>query len=58
MKRPLKIPTCHENLRPLYERAVGEGRIAAPEEVSAQLTAAEEQWQAETAILLHPTHPC
>jgi hypothetical protein len=34
-------------LRPLYERAVREGRIAPPEEVSAQLAAAEAQWQAE-----------
>lgn len=46
MKRKLRMPACHENLRPLYERAVREGRIAKPEEVSAQLAAAEEQWRA------------
>ncbi len=47
MKRKLRMPACHENLRPLYERAVREGRICPPEEVHARLAAVEERWLAE-----------
>jgi len=47
MKRKTRIPVCHESLRPLYERAISEGRIAAPDDVSLQLTEVEEQWMGE-----------
>ena len=47
MKRKTRIPVCHESLRPLYERAVREGRIAMPDDVSMQIAEVEEQWKAQ-----------
>lgn len=47
MKTKTRMPPCHESLRPLYERAVREGRIAPPEAVYERLKAAQERWLAE-----------
>lgn len=55
MRSERRIPACHKNLQPLYERAVREGRIAGPDDVSAELEAAEEQWEAGQRLFPGPS---